>query len=138
MRVSKEIELAKAHLRAFEEGNTDVFDWQCSDTFIYPYLPPVLGRGPVVPKRWHAILHAIYKTWSCEVIDAALADGQAILRVEWRASDPVDPTTTPQTFFDSCMFRFAFEDGLISCCEAVFIDHADRMAVKSPEAPVVN
>lgn len=118
--------LVLAHLKAFEHTCADPFDDQLTADFVYRYLPPVLGSGPILARRWRKILHRVYRSWCCEISEIDQAGDDVLVRARWTGADPVEPDVTPAEFVDTCLFRFEMREGRLSACDALYLDHDDR------------
>jgi hypothetical protein len=126
--------LALAFLRAYEEDTPEVFADQLTADFRFQYLPPVMGAGPMQARRWCALLHSIYRTWRCEVIDASEAEGEILVRAEWSAADPTAPDLAT-TSVDTVMFKFTLSGGRLASCDALFADFVEQRDEDAKSAP---
>lgn len=120
--------LVHAHLQSFTNGNVEDFDQQLDANFRYAFLPPVMGLGPVHARRWRQMMFSIYREWDYEIIDQHENGDQAILRMEWRASGPVDPDNTPSEFRDTAIAVYRIANCKLIECSASYLDYSDRMA----------
>jgi hypothetical protein len=58
------------------------------------------------------------------IVDAFEANGDVIVRTEWRGNDPVEAGSTAE-FHDSCALRYTVSGGKIASCDCVCLDYAE-------------
>lgn len=118
------LDVVLAHLRAYEARTPEALAKHVGADFRYSHLPPILGVGPGHARRWFDWLHSVYRTWTLTIVDAGEADGDVVVRTEWRATDPVD-ADLPPAFRDSCALRYTVRNGKLVSCDAVCLDYGE-------------
>ena len=127
------VTLAKAHFDSIVAGRVADFDAQLTSTFRYDFLPPVMGAGPVQVRRWRDVLFSIYRSWSYQITDSHEDAHSAVVRVNWRGSDAVEPDATAPDFFDVAVFAFTLERGRLASCSASYLEYEEHEELQPPK-----